>query len=180
MLTEPIEIPSAQYFDIDAQCLDRSGRETDRLIIDIDPAGIVGIFLKIGNPFTVSGKGAVIENTDILIAYLDFMANIDLSDEDGLEAIGFDAMSGARSLVMAFFHSMAGIETTTRCSDGKTTTFIDPDAKDRIRARIRHVANPEFGGQPWSEIKRMNFADVQEIISCVNISNMELKKSQDG
>lgn len=85
------------------EVVDKDGTPTRVLEIDLDRVGVLGLFMDVGQPFSVQGNGDLQENPKKISQYMDFMANIDLSDDDNLKKIGWSAMSKARGMVRDFF-----------------------------------------------------------------------------
>lgn len=90
-------------FEIKGECLDKNGNKTKVLVIDTDKEGYIGMFLSLGNPYSVNGDGEQKEDSDKLVKYFHFMSNIDLKDTANQKAVGIKAISKARSVVGNFF-----------------------------------------------------------------------------
>ncbi len=96
------EFEGQQKFPMDSECLDKQGNSTKVLTVDVDREGIFGLYVDLGNPYTITKEGTIEEDKKILSAYLNFMSDIDLSKEENLKAIGWN-IEKARELVQSFF-----------------------------------------------------------------------------
>lgn len=94
--------PSVHEIAIKGQVADKSGNQTKVLVVDFDKEGFIGLFLKHGNPFSMGAKG-IVEDSDKLVKYVEFMSNIDLTKQTNLKEVGLKAVSKARGLVSDFF-----------------------------------------------------------------------------
>lgn len=87
---------------IKGQVADKDGNQTKVLVIDFDKEGFIGLFLQLGNPFSMGPEG-IAENSEKLVKYVEFMSNIDLTIKENQKEVGLKAISKARSLVSDFF-----------------------------------------------------------------------------
>lgn len=87
---------------IKGQVADKEGNQTKVLVMDFDKDGFIGLFLKQGNPFSMGEEG-IVEDSDKLVKYVEFMSNIDLTKQDNLKAVGLKAVGKARGLASDFF-----------------------------------------------------------------------------
>jgi hypothetical protein len=165
-------------YDMDSTCSDQTGQPTRQLVIDLDPLGIIGQIMTFGLPFTVSEKGKITENKALSTQYLNFMANIDLTETANLKAVGFGTLGKARAVVRAHFEALAGITRQTRRSDGKPTVLIEPTAPDKMQSFIGHLLNPQVCGQSLESVERMNFGRGRAVIDAVGFSNADISKAQ--
>ena len=94
---------SVHKFKMSKECEDKEGNATKAFIIDTDRAGILGMFIKHGQPVTLSQGGDLNVDQDKLAAYFGFMANIDVTKDENLSAIGWGALAKGRELVSSFF-----------------------------------------------------------------------------
>lgn len=90
-------------FEMNGVCSDKQETDTQVLIIDTDRKGVLGMYMRQGQPVTLGASGEMTLNEDKLFHYLNFMSNVDLENEDNHEAIGWAAISKAREVVRAFF-----------------------------------------------------------------------------
>ncbi len=171
---------TCEHYKTDQTCNDKAGQPTDVLTIETDPLGLFGELMMHGNPFTIDDKGGVSQDKALLTHYLDFMANIDLTSQDNLKAVGFTALGKARRTVSEYFKAMAGISRQKRRSDGQMTVLIDPAASDKVSAIIGHLLNPQGCGQPIDRVERLNFRLGRAVIDSVAASNKKIAKAQDG
>lgn len=160
-------------------CTDKSGQPVDQLVIDLDRAGIFGEIMQHGHPITLADDGSAVENKTLLKHYLNFAANIDLTDVANLKSIGMGPLGKARLLIHAHWESTAGISYIERRSDGKMSRLVDPDAANRTKAPIGHLLNPLIAGQSLESVERMNFAKAEAVLEAVGISNTLIAKNQD-
>lgn len=93
---------SLHEIKIKGQVEDKSGNQTKVLVLDFDKEDFIGFFLKQGNPFSMGPEG-IIENSEKVVKYVEFMSNIDLTKKANLKAVGLAAVSKARGLVADFF-----------------------------------------------------------------------------
>lgn len=101
--TEQLEsFPTLHEIEIKGQVTDKDGNQTKVLVVDLDKEGFIGFFLKYGNPFSMSARG-IVEDSDKLVKYVEFMSNIDLNKKENLQGIGLKAVSKARGIVSDFF-----------------------------------------------------------------------------
>lgn len=162
---------------IEAECPDKNGSAVSALRIDPDPPGIVGEYIRHGNPYAIGAGSAVECDEDMLLHYLNLMSDINLMDDNNLAAIGFDALSKAREIAGQVFWASSGMTEATKRRTGEKTIYVDNSADEKLRGIFGHVINPEVGGQSLDQLKRMSFADVNEVIGMVNASNMLLQKA---
>lgn len=94
--------PEVHEIAIKGQVTDKAGNQTKVLVMDFDKEGFIGLFLKHGNPFSM-GAGGIVEDSDKLVKYVEFMSNIDLTKKENLKEVGIKAISKARGLVSDFF-----------------------------------------------------------------------------
>ncbi|MEP2736734.1 MAG: hypothetical protein ABJP34_10600 [Erythrobacter sp.] len=173
------EIEAERFFaELAEPCLDKNGKQADVLVIDTDPAGMIGEYLKRGNPFTIAKNGEIQEDAAALGGWLGVMSNIDLTDDVTRHAVGFTALQKARDIVRAYFWATAGIDERENPRTGKIDTYIDEGAGERLQGFIGHLINSEVAGQPFSEVKKMSLSEAQQVIEMVGLSNREIHKSQ--
>lgn len=96
--------PKLSSFECEGEVTDKNGEATKVLLVQTDRKGMIGFYLDNGNPLEFNPKSGEV-NTDkaLLRQYVNFMSNIDLEDEDNLEAIGIGATAKAREFVSNFF-----------------------------------------------------------------------------
>lgn len=96
-------LPSEHRFAMEGECEDRHGTATRALVIRLDPTGFMGMYMKIGSPYSVSTEKGVAEDRAVTNAWLNVMANIELNSESNLAAVGMSALDAARAAVQNFF-----------------------------------------------------------------------------
>lgn len=102
-------MPTLTQFEMAGECKDKNGELTRVFEIDTDAAGVLGLFLEVGPPFSfvmeanVAPDDRVKKDTAKFNRYFDAMANVDILDGDNLKAIGWDALAAARETVEGFF-----------------------------------------------------------------------------
>lgn len=96
------QFPDLHEIEIKGQVADKDGNQTKVLIVDFDKDGFIGLFLKHGNPFSM-GPNGIVEDSEKLVKYVEFMSNIDLTKKENLNGVGLKAVSKARGLVSDFF-----------------------------------------------------------------------------
>lgn len=94
--------PDVHEIEIKGQVADKAGHQTKVLVIDFDKEGFIGLFLKHGNPLSMGAEG-IVEDSEKLVNYVEFMSNIDLTKKENLKEVGLKAVSKARGLVSDFF-----------------------------------------------------------------------------
>lgn len=94
--------PDVHEIEIKGQVADKAGNQTKVLVVDFDKEGFIGLFLKLGNPFSM-GQDGIVEDSEKLVKYVEFMSNIDLTKKENLKEVGLKAVSKARGLVSDFF-----------------------------------------------------------------------------
>lgn len=102
---------SVQTFEMESEANDRNGEPTKALVVDIKAKGVMALFVKTGNPFSLTEDG-VSEDSDKLLQYLNLMVNIDLESDEALEAAGIEAIDSAREMVRGYFimRAMSGLK----------------------------------------------------------------------
>lgn len=93
---------SLHEIKIKGKATDKDGNQTKVLVLDFDKEEFIGFFLKQGNPFSMGPEG-IVENSDKVVRYVEFMSNIDLTKKENLKQVGLTAVSKARGLVADFF-----------------------------------------------------------------------------
>jgi hypothetical protein len=98
------EAKGEHRFEMVGECLDKAGEKTRVLIIDTDRPGSLGLYAERGNPFEPDlTTGKMEEDKESSTAFLRFMANVDIKNDDVLQAVGFTALGQARTAVRNFF-----------------------------------------------------------------------------
>lgn len=95
------EMDMVQKFELTEVLTDKSGEKTKVLEIDLDKKGIIGMILRSGNPVSYDSKGEISISDESLIKYVEFMSNIELTD-DNLDLIGW-TITKAREAIKGFF-----------------------------------------------------------------------------
>lgn len=97
------ELGSTHDFEMSGECEDKSGELTSVFTVDTDREGILGMFIKHGQPVTVGSGGEMKINDDKIALYFSFMANVDISKDANQRAVGMSALAKGRELVSTFF-----------------------------------------------------------------------------
>lgn len=102
------KFPTSHEIELPVEVDDKDGEPTRVLIIETDKAGMIGMFMDNGNPIsfnaTAEEESAKVEiDKGMIRSYTEFMANVDLSDEETLEKIGLGPIAKVREIVNNFF-----------------------------------------------------------------------------
>lgn len=165
-------------FKMESCCQDKQDRDVDCLVIDPDPVGIVGEYIRCGNPFWIDDDNEVAQNDDLISHYFNFMSEIDLTVDDNLVAVGYDALSEARETVRLIFWAMSGIVREKSRLTGEMKVFYDESAAEKMRGFFGHLLNPEVAGQSLEQVQKMRFSEASAVIEMVSASNSLLQQAQ--
>jgi hypothetical protein len=100
------EFPTKHEFEMADECNDKDGNPTKVLILDTDPDGDLVFDLLVGNPVRFDpnpDSPDFVTDEEKFDKYFQLMVNVDVSSRENKRAVGWKALSRARSQAESFF-----------------------------------------------------------------------------